>query len=60
MQMARRHSHVGLVLAGLVVVAVGFAVGAVELMRLPRGSIWIVVGAAALIVGVIRALTRER
>ena len=56
--MPRRHSHVGLVLAGLVVVAAGFAIGAVELLRLPRGSVWIVVAVAAVIVGLIRVLTR--
>ena len=56
---SRRRSHAGLVLAGLVVVAAGFAIGAVELLRLPRGSIWIVVAIAAVIVGVIRALTRR-
>lgn len=58
--MARRRSHAGLVLSGIVVVAAGFAVGAVELLRLPKGSIWVVVGLAAAIVGVIRALTRNR
>ena len=58
--MARRRSHVGLILAGLVVVAAGFAVGAVELWRLPRGSSWLVVAVAAAIVTLIRALTRGR
>lgn len=58
--MARRRSHLGLVLSGIIVVAAGFAVGAVEFMRMPKGSIWIVVAAAAAIVGVIRVLTRPR
>jgi hypothetical protein len=58
--MARRRSHTGLVLAGLVVIAAGFAVAATEILRLPKGSIWIVVAVAAAIVGLIRALTRHR
>ena len=58
--MARRRSHTGLVLAGLVVIVAGFAVAATETLRLPKGSIWIVVAVAAAIVGLIRALTRRR
>lgn len=58
--MARRRSHLGLVLAGVVVVAAGFAVGAAELLRLPKGSIWVVVAVAAVVIGLIRALTRPR
>ena len=57
--MARRRSHVPLVLAGVVVVAAGFAIGAVELLRFPRGSVWIVVAVAAVIVGLIRLCTRR-
>ena len=54
---ARRRSHRGLVLAAIVIVLAGFAVAIVEALRLPKGSIWIVVGVAALLVGVIRLLT---
>lgn len=57
---ARRRSHRGLVLAAIVIVAAGFAVAIVEAMRMPKGSIWIVVAVAALLVGVIRALTSSR
>ena len=57
---ARRRSHRGLVLAAIVIVAAGFAVAIVEAMRMPKGSIWIVVVVAALLVGVIRALTSSR
>jgi hypothetical protein len=54
---ARRRSHRGLVLAAVVIVLAGFAVALVEAMQLPKGSIWIVVAGAAVVVGVIRALT---
>lgn len=56
---ARRRSHRGLVLAAGVIVLAGFAVAIVEALRLPKGSIWIVVGIAVAIVGLIRALTRR-
>ena len=54
---ARRRSHRGLVLAAVVIVLAGFAVAIVEAMRLPKGSIWIVIATAAVLVGLIRALT---
>ena len=57
---ARRRSHRGLVLAGAVIVAAGFAVAIVEALRLPKGSIWVVVGSAAAVVALIRAWTAPR
>jgi hypothetical protein len=54
---ARRRSHRGLVLAAVVIVMAGFAVAIVEALRLPKGSIWIVVAVAAVLVGIIRTLT---
>jgi hypothetical protein len=54
---ARRRSHRGLVLAAVVIGLAGFAVAIVEAMRLPKGSIWVVVAVAAILVGVIRAWT---
>jgi hypothetical protein len=58
--MTRRHrSHRGLVLAGVVVVLAGFAVALVEAYRLPKGSIWVVVGGTVVLVAVIRWLTRR-
>ena len=47
-----------MVLAGVVVVAAGFAVGIVELMHFPKGTIWLIVAAVAAIVAAIRAATR--
>ena len=57
--MAGRRSHLPLVLSGVVVIAAGFAVGAVELLHFPKGSIWAVAAIAAAIVAGIRALTRR-
>lgn len=45
-------------LAGAVVIAAGFAVAVVELLHFPKGTIWIVVAAAGLLVAAIRGLTR--
>ena len=58
--MARRRSHLGPALAGIVVIVAGFAVAVVDLMRLPKGSIWVVVAVAVAIVAVIRHVTRPR
>jgi len=44
--------------AGGVVVAAGFAIGLVELLRFPKGSVWVVVGAAALLLFVLRVVGR--
>jgi hypothetical protein len=49
-----------MVVAGGVVIAAGFAVALVEALKLPKGSIWIVVGGAVVLVGTIRRLTAGR
>lgn len=54
---ARRRSQLGLILAAIVIVAAGFGIGLVEMSTLPRGSIWVVVGGAVLLVALIRTLT---
>ena len=54
---ARRRSHRGLVLAAIVIGLAGFAVAVVEALHAPKGSIWVIVGVAAVVVGVIRAWT---
>jgi hypothetical protein len=56
----RRRSRWSPVLAGGVVIAAGFGVALVEAYRLPKGSIWFVVGAAVLLVLVIRFLGAPR
>ena len=59
MTMRRRRSHLGLILAGAVVVAAGFAVALVEVFRFPKGSIWIVVGVTVVVVGIIRSFRKR-
>ncbi len=44
------------ILAGGVVIAAGFGVALVAAYRMPKGSIWIVVGVAVLLVVIIRVL----
>lgn len=56
--MSRRRSQWGAVLTGGVVIGAGFAVGIVEMLKLPKGSIWIVVATALVLVLLIRRLTR--
>jgi hypothetical protein len=48
-----------LALAGAVVVLAGFAIAIVEALKLPKGSIWIVVATALVLVIVIRSMTRR-
>jgi len=55
-----RRSQWGMVAAGGVVIAAGVAVGLVEVYRLPKGSIWVVVGVTVALVLLIRALDRRR
>jgi hypothetical protein len=56
--MKRGRSTWGSVLAGGVVIAAGLGVAMVEALKLPKGSIWIVVAAALLLVFLIRRATR--
>ena len=44
--------------AGGIVVAAGFAIALVELLRYPKGSVWVVVGVAALLLFVLRVVAR--
>jgi hypothetical protein len=50
----------GLVLAAAVIILAGFGVALVEMYRWPKASIWAVVGAAVLLVAVIRTVSRRR
>ena len=58
--MPRRRSHFGLALAGAVVILAGFAVALTEALHFPKGSIWVVVAVAGMIVTVIRLFSRPR
>ena len=53
--MKRRRSQIGLVLAGGLVIAGGVAVGVVELLGFPKGSVWLVV---AVTIGLIVAIMK--
>jgi len=55
----RRRSSREPILAGGVVIAAGFGVALVEVYRWPQGSLWFVVGAAVLLVFLIRMLGRR-
>jgi hypothetical protein len=55
--MSRRRSQLGLVLAGAVVVAAGVGIGVIELLRFPKGTVWVVVAVA---VGLIAAIMKLR
>lgn len=55
--MRRRRSQTGLVLAGGVVIAAGVAIGLVELFRLPKGSVWVVVAVTVALVFAIMKLS---
>jgi hypothetical protein len=48
----------GTILSASVIVAAGFAVAVVELLHVPKGTIWIVVVAAVAILAAIRAAMR--
>jgi hypothetical protein len=52
-----RRSHTGMVLNGAVVIGTGFAIALVEAYRFPKGSIWVVVGAAVVLIAIIRFVT---
>jgi hypothetical protein len=56
----RRRAQLGSAIAGGVVIAAGVGVALVETFRLPKGSIWVVVAAATLLVVLIRVVTRRR
>ncbi len=56
--MTGKRSPTGTILAGAVLIAAGFTVAVVEMLRLPKGTIWIVVAVAVVALAVIRAATR--
>jgi hypothetical protein len=45
--------------AGGVVIAAGFAIALVEVFRFPKGSVWIVVAVAALLLFIVRVVGRH-
>ena len=57
--MARR-SAVPSLIGGLIVILAGVAVGLVEALKWPKGSIWFVIGGALMSLVALRRLTRPR
>jgi hypothetical protein len=55
----KRRARWPTIAAGGIVIAAGFAIALVESLRFPRGSVWIVVGATALLLFVIRVIVRR-
>jgi hypothetical protein len=55
---SRRRASWGAALAAAVLVAAGFAVAVVEMLRLPKGSVWGVVAVALILLVLIRRLGR--
>jgi hypothetical protein len=45
--------------AGGVVITAGFAIALVEVFRFPKGSVWIVVAVAALLLLIVRVVGRH-
>jgi len=58
--MGKRRGHMGHVLAGAVIIAGGVGVGLVEALRLPKGSVWLVVVITLALTIVARSLRRRR
>jgi cobalamin synthase len=58
--MRGKRSRTGTILAAAVLIGAGFAVAAVEILRLPKGTIWIVVAVAVAALTIIRAATRRK
>jgi len=58
--MSGRPSAVGTVLAGVIVIAVGFGVALVKALRLPNYAIAAVVGGGLVAVGLVRYFTRPK
>ena len=58
--MRGKRSCTGTILAAAVLIGAGFAVAAVEILRLPKGTIWIVVAVAVAVLTIIRAATRRK
>jgi len=54
--MSLKRSPTGTILAASVLIAAGVAVAVAEMLRLPKGTIWIVVAAAVAALAIIRRL----
>jgi uncharacterized membrane protein len=59
-QRGRRRSQTGLILAAAVIILAGFGIALVEMYRWPKGSIWVVVSVAVLLVAIIRTVSTRK
>jgi len=57
--MSVERSLTGTILAASVVIAAGFAVAIVEMLRLPKGTIWVVAAIAVGLLAIVRAAFRR-
>ena len=57
--MSVERSGTGTILAASVVIAAGFAVAIVEMLRLPKGTIWVVVAIAVALLAIVRTAFRR-
>jgi hypothetical protein len=53
-----KRSRIGTILAAVVLIAAGFIVAVVEMLHLPKGTIWIVAAITVGALAIIRAATR--
>jgi mannose/fructose/N-acetylgalactosamine-specific phosphotransferase system component IIC len=58
--MTTRRSNTGLVVAGAIIILVGFGVALVKTLELPNYWLWVLVGAGLGGVGLVRRVTRPR
>lgn len=58
--MGRRRAHLGHVVAGAAIIAGGIGIGLVEALRLPPGTVWVVVGITVGIMVITRSLSNRR
>ncbi len=59
-EVRRRRSTLTSIVGGAIVITTGLAVGVVEALHLPKGSLWIVVAIAAALLVALRTFTRPR
>jgi len=53
-----RRARWATIAAGAILILAGFGIALVELLRFPKGSGWVVVGAAALLLSLLRVVGR--
>ena len=54
-----RRARWATIAAGAILIAAGFAIALVELLRFPKGSVWVVVAVAGVLLFAVRAVGRS-